>query len=327
MIQFTLKNKKTYLSLFLLLLVTIFIIAGCGAPREDAAMSEPAMSPDYHTAESAPAPDMEVSRDAMAEERGEGSGLDLSSTTESQHKVIYTGEISMETLDFEDTVSDVTKYVNEIGGYTEHSTIEGRRIGDSSRHSRRYASFTFRVPEHRFHSFADQVREFGNVTSESTHGENITERYFDTEARLNSLQVQEERLLSLLEKADSIDDIMRIESELSNIRYQVESLTGTLQKWDNLIQFSTIHMTIREVDEITPDPDDPPGFLSDLQEALQDSILAVVESLKYLITFVIMAIPFVIVFGSIFMLLRKLYQKYIQPRRKFKKKKPTPSDE
>ncbi len=171
-------NKRSCLSIFLVLLVAILVATGCASPSEDAAMSEPAMAPDYDTAESAPAPEVEVSRDEAAQERGEGSGLDLSSTTESQHKVIYTGEIYMETLEFEDTVSDVTRYVSEIGGYVENSVIEGRRIADSSRHSRRYASFTFRVPEQRFHSFADQIREFGSVTSESTQGENITERYF-----------------------------------------------------------------------------------------------------------------------------------------------------
>jgi len=328
MFESVLHQKKRYLSVFLIMVFIFLVFTGCSSFREDAAMSEPDMAPDYDSGDmpAESAPEMDMPQDEASQERGVGSGLDLGNVTESQHKIIYTGEISMETLDFDETIENVTQYVSQVGGYTESSSIEGRRISDSARQSRRHAYYTFRIPEQRFAGFADQMKEFGNVTSESTHGENITERYFDTEARLNSLQIQEERLLNLLERADSIDDIMRIETELSNIRYQVESLTGSLQKWDNLIQFSTIHLSIREVDEMTPDPDDPPGFLSDLQDALQDSILAVIDAVKYLITFIIMAIPFVVVFGLFFILLRKFYKKFIEPRRK-QKQKPTPPPE
>jgi len=321
-------QKKRYLSVFLIMAFIFFAFTGCSSSREDAAMSEPAMAPDYDSGdmatESAPE-ETGMPQDEASQERGDGSGVDLGNVSESQHKIIYTGEISMETLDFDETIENITQYVSQVGGYTESSSIEGRRISDSNQQSRRHAYYTFRIPEQRFTGFADQMKEFGNVTSQSTHGENITERYFDTEARLNSLQIQEERLLNLLEQAESIDDIMRIETELSNIRYQVESLTGSLQKWDNLVQFSTIHLSIREVDEMTPDPDDPPGFLSDLQDALQDSILAVIDAVKYLITFIIMAIPFVVVFGSVFLLIRKGYKVFIEPRRK-RKHKPTPPE-
>lgn len=316
-------QKRRPLSVFLFMVFLFFVLAGsgCSAPSNDSAMVS-----DYDTGHLAAesAPEMDMPQDEASQERGHGSGVDLGNVHESQHKIIYTGNITMETLTFEETIEQVTIYVQEIGGYTESSSIEGRRISDSPRQSRRYAHYTFRIPEARFTRFADDMKELGNVTSESTQGENITERYFDTEARLNSLQVQEERLLSLLEKADSIDDIMRIESELSHIRYQVESLTGSLQKWDNLVQYSTLHLSIREVDEITADPDSSPGFLRDLQDALEDSILAVIESLKFVVTFLIMATPFVVVFGSFFLLLRKGYKKFIEPRRKNKQQSKPP---
>ncbi|SFH59728.1 protein of unknown function [Tindallia magadiensis] len=319
-------RKKKVVLILLLFSIAFFAVSGCGSSQDDAMMSEPASAPDLDISESASFTE-EAAYDAAPQDPNTRRGMNVSDIPKTNHKIIYTGEISMETLTFDETIEKITHYVEKTGGYIENSSIEGHRIGNRSVQSKRYAHFTFRIPEQGFTGFADQMRDFGNVTAESTQGENITERYFDTEARLNSLTVQEERLLSLLEKADTIDDIMRIESELSNIRYQVESLTGTLQKWDHLVQYSTIYLSLREVDEITPDPTHPPGFLKDLQSALEDSILAVIESLKFVVTFIIMAVPFIIVFGLLFLLIKKFYRVVIEPRRKPKNQPPLPPKE
>ena len=70
------------------------------------------------------------------------------------------------------------------------------------------------------------------------------------EARLKSLKLQEERLLTILSKAELLQDIIELERELSNVRYEIENYTGTLKKWDNLIEYSKVTIDVYEVHEI-----------------------------------------------------------------------------
>lgn len=314
---------STWIVPFILLLITLFL-SGCSSrfseytadtdhAQYDSVSSERASDGTSFSGEaSQPVPSQDQS----------GSGADLGDIFESQHKIIYTGDVVMESLTFDETVGSIQSYVNGLGGYAESSYIEGRRITETTRPPRRTASFTFRIPQQRFHGFTEGLKEYGNVLSSSTHGENITERYFDTEARLTSLRIQEERVLSLLERADDIENVLRIESELTNLRYQIESLTGSLQKWDNLVQFSTIRVEIREVDQITTDPD-ATSWSEEISEAFKDSILAVIRTLQNLVILLITILPFVIVFIPLIMAGVKVY---VSLSRKFKERKSSKKD-
>jgi hypothetical protein len=303
---FTPRGRSSSEILFVLLLIVLFSISGCSSRAPEYA-SEPAYDSDSVSNERGAAESPAEAPPAAPSPEQAGSGFDLGDAVESQHKIIYSGEIVMESLEFDETVEEVQSYVNRLGGYAESSYIEGRRITETIQPSRRTASFTFRVPQQRFFSFTEGLKEYGNVLTSSTYGENITERYFDTEARLVSLKIQEERMLSLLERAENIEDILRIESELTNLRYQVESLTGTIQKWDNLVQFATIRVDIREVDKVTPDPD-VTTWGTEISDAFKDSVIAVIRTLQNLIIFLIMALPFAVVFLPLALLGVKIYR-------------------
>ncbi len=319
------KNKLCSVKLILihiLIISVLVMITGCGS--KDSATYENDVAGSYSEESTADrSMDVEI---APAEPASPAPGSDVSlgndgfslgETVEIGHKIIYSGEVMMETLSFEESVEKIQRYVKGIGGYAESSFIEGRRISETSKPSRRTAVFTFRIPQQQFHSFSENLKEYGNVLSSSTHGENITEKYFDTEARLKSLVIQEERMLNLLERAENIEDILRIESELANLRYQIENLTGTLQKWDNLVQFSTIRVEVREVDQVTTDPETASWF-DEIGEAFKDSVLAVIKTLQNIVILLIMAVPFALVFIPVFIIMQKLYNLY--RNRKNKKK-------
>ena len=93
--------------------------------------------------------------------------------------------------------------------------------------------------------------ELGNVLSLNRRQEEITEAYYDTEARLTALKTQEERLLAIMEKAETLDDIIRLEDALSDVRYQIESLSGTMRRYDNLVEMATVEVSLREVESTT----------------------------------------------------------------------------
>lgn len=77
--------------------------------------------------------------------------------------------------------------------------------------------------------------------------QNVTDEYYDIEARLKSLRTQEERLLALLEQSGSLEDIVQLEQALSDVTYEIEKLTGTLRNYDSLIEYMTVTIDLREV--------------------------------------------------------------------------------
>ena len=160
-------------------------------------------------------------------------------------KIIKTAILDIETLEFDETVSILTEKAARFGGYVEQSRTTGVRLHETN--NGRSASMVLRIPSSRFMEFLNVIEDTGNMIHKEIGGEDVTYEYFDTEARLKSLKVQEDRLLSLLSKSEKLEEIIEVERELSHIRYQVETLTGTLKKYDDLIDYSTLTVRVIEV--------------------------------------------------------------------------------
>jgi hypothetical protein len=73
----------------------------------------------------------------------------------------------------------------------------------------------------------------------------------DLESHKKALQEEEKRLLSFMEDAESIEDLITIEDRLTNVRYQLESMESQLRTYDNQVNYSSVHMNIEEVETIT----------------------------------------------------------------------------
>jgi len=168
-------------------------------------------------------------------------------------KIIYTVSADIETLEFDRTIEIVNEMLRTYGAFVESSNIGGRNHWQISRGelSYRNAFFTLRVPQDRLDAMTNSLEALGNVLSIRNFAENITAQFVDTEARLNALKIQEERLLVMLGRAEEIADMIVIEQSLADVRYQIESITSTLRNWENRIRFSTLHLYIQEVHEYT----------------------------------------------------------------------------
>ena len=67
--------------------------------------------------------------------------------------------------------------------------------------------------------------------SSKTDTKDVTDSYFDIEARLASLEIQKERYLELLERAEDMESIVVLTNALTDVLYQIESHTGTLKRY------------------------------------------------------------------------------------------------
>ena len=134
-------------------------------------------------------------------------------------------------------------------GYFENASVYGGGRRDA--YANRRGEYVVRIPAERYSQFLSGTGDLGYVNSRTESSEDVGEQYFDIEARLKTQRTKQERLLSLLEKAETMEDIILLEGALSDVEYQIEMCSSDLNRYDSLIGFSTIRIYINEVGRIT----------------------------------------------------------------------------
>lgn len=264
--------KKRLLPLFLALLLSL---SACGSSSGggDSSAAVGDASADNGWAEAA----MDAADTA--------GGADFSAVRRNA-KLILNADLSLETQDFEKSAADIEKMTAEAGGYIESSGT----YGDTGSRS---ANYTLRVPQEKFEQFYAQLGENMHVVSRSRSSEDVTEQYTDIETRLATLQTKHERLLSLLEKADKMEDIIALENALADCEYEIDSLTGSKRRYDDLVGFSTFYINLREVQTLTATADGT-GFGAQLSQAAKTGARGLADVVRGTILGVVMFWPAVI---------------------------------
>lgn len=315
-----------YKKLFVWLLIFVMAtsIVGCGSTKSDStAIAQDSTAASYGGSVATSKAEVEVGSsksdysitsvaftDTKAVKSNSKQDQGLVNNSNISQKIIFSGQVNFETLDFEKTRTNLCEYITSIGGFTQSSSVKGGGIGSQGLES---AEYTFRIPKARYSQTFIDIREFGTVIFEQSSGEDVTDQYFDTEARLKSLKIQQERLQALLIKADKMEDILKIEKELQTTLYEIENYTGTLKKWDSLIEYSTLIVNINEVEQIKPvTPKEKDGFFSRIAFGFKNSVIGLWEFLQDLVVFIAAALPVILPLGLIGFLIYRVIRKKIK---------------
>lgn len=231
-------------------------------------------------------------------------------------KVIKSGAVDLETKEFDKTLNGIMERTKLIGGYIEKSHITGKNINSGGKVRNRRAHFILRVPEVEFENFLLDINTLGNVISRNTEGKDITNEYFDREAHLKTLTIQEERLLEILKKAEKVEDIIHLEKELSRVRYEIENLTGTLKKCDNLVSFATLEVSVYEVYEVTEARGNPTKLGRRIEGGFKDSIEILIDILRGLLVLIARLLPFTVVIVPLVLFVLYIIRKRIKVQNK-----------
>ena len=304
------KDNKRFFSLMTVLLVLALMLSGCGGSKHDNGYfadtnSKTAMpaagtndyyygyasDEDYYNEEPMP----EVSTTSYGKENTDYLN---NSETDSSRKLIKRVSMTLETLEFEKSVSMIEEYVRQYHGYVENSSVHNSDYYTTYYDKRfnRSASYTIRIPNNLIDQFVSNAGNIGNITASTTSTEDITLGYLDVESRAKALDIQLERLLALLEQASSVDEIISLEDRISQVTYELEARKSTLRNYDNLVSYSTITITLNEVTRISePVPETvgqriSTGFretMYDITEGLKDFVVWFVVNLPYIIIFLI----------------------------------------
>lgn len=218
------------------------------------------------------AADQAVASGAQATSAASGSqSVSSAMKAASSQKIIEQLSYQVETLKFDDSVKKIQSLCSEMGGYVQDSNVTGSGLVQENL---RNANYVLRIPQEKLGQFKNSAGSIGNIVSFSTSSENVSEKYYDTEARLKSLRTQQERLLALLKKSGSLADVVTLEKALADVNYQIEELTGTLRKYDSLIDYSTVNIQLNEVVKPTELEKTPVSVGDKIQKQFKDSLRA-----------------------------------------------------
>ncbi|MCL2819931.1 MAG: DUF4349 domain-containing protein [Oscillospiraceae bacterium] len=234
-------------------------------------------------------------------------------------KIIYSVHANIETMEFDETVAKIHQLLGVYNAFIESSSVSG--INYESRfygwNEYRYAYFNLRVPVGQLNAMVENLDSLGNITHQSNDATNITTQFFDTQSRLNSLNIQEERLLDMLSKAEDVPDLIMIEERLSDVRYQIEMLTTTLTGWQRQVDYSTVTLSIIEVIEFTEQPVINISYWQQISDGFMATIKAIGKFFMDLFRWFIVSAPVLLVIAVI-ILAAVLFVKY--KVRSYKKK-------
>ena len=254
-------------ALLLTVALMIGLLCGCGG-------SSNSKEADYAYAETMAA--TEAAMEAPESEDGITSSSSLSTIDDPNSKLIRTVVMEAQTKQYDELMAALDARIVALGGYIENR--EAYNGSEYNNYRNRHSNMVVRIPAEKLSAFVTHVNENFNVISTNESVENVTLQYADTASRVESLEVQQQRLLDLLEKAESLEDMLVLEERLSEVRYQLNSYASKLRVMDNQVTYSTVHLSIREVEELTP-VEEPTvgqrisrGFKSSLEDVTEGAV-------------------------------------------------------
>ncbi len=219
---------------------------------------------------------------------------------DTSRKLIREVTLNAETEEFDKLLDTVTKKLTALGGYVENSnTYNGSRYNSYSR--TRSASLTIRIPAEKLDEFLNTMTDNSNITSRDENVRDVTLQYVDMASHKKALQAEQERLLELMEKAETIEDLIALEERMSDVRYQIESMEAQLRTMDNQVSYSTVYLNIDEVEVLTPV--EKPGFLEKVSTGFVRSLAEVGEGFINVIAWFIICIPFFVVWAIVIVII------------------------
>lgn len=257
----------------LLLAATAF---GCSAKQ---AAPDANHSGGYYAADAAYADES-----MYAPEPAEAESVSMSNRTEYQsqspalenRKIIRNANVSVQTLEFDAFLEKLNEQVESLGGFVETSNIGGRTYYNQTK--LRNAYLVVRVPAENLDALLAAVNGLGNVTSMNTGMRDVTTAYIDSEKHLESLRIEQEALLKILESATTVEDLITVQNRLSEVRYEIESYEAILRSYDDQIDLSTVEINLNEVERVTVT--EPETFWQEVSRRFKDSMEDVGDNLK-----------------------------------------------
>jgi len=273
--------------LLVLLMLLLILVTGCGTKSTTDTLQSGRSQTELTTdAGSAP-------KTAQNETAADPLSLD--------RKVVQNASLSLKVPDVAQAADQIVALCGAKGGYT----ISSRIYRENDRVSGRLA---LKVPQAGLLEVIDEISAFGEVSDKVISTQDVTEEFYDAQARLKVLEAKEARLLSLMDRAANIAEIISVENELSKTRSEIEVLSGRLQLLTNTTQYSLININLAE--GVPGTVKAPQGTWGKAWQGLVNSLNGVINFGSNTVVFLFAAIPWLVIALLLALLVRRGYPKF-----------------
>jgi len=287
---------KRYCIILLVLLVGAMIslaVPGCGTPGYDEMSCQEAADYGNYTENAKSMDTVAIQGDDYDEMAAEAPAM--------ERKVIQNARMTIEVSDVGEALDAVIKICEDNDGYTVSSNLS--RDDDWAR-----GEVDIKVPAESLSSVMEEIAAQGEMTDKNISTQDVTEEYYDSQARLTVLEKKEERLIALMDQAKTIEEIITVESELTSVRSDIEVLQGRLNYLQNVSSYSSIYVLLRQ--SVPGTIEVPKGTFGKAGQAFINSINGVVDFLSGFFIWLIGFIPWTILLALIYLALRALKRKF-----------------
>ena len=233
----------------------------------------------------------------------------------SERKIIKNASVRYETKAYDEFMNALTACIRKHGAYVESQENYGGSIYDYA--STRSAYLTVRVPLESYDAFMQEAGTIGSITYRSETAQDVTMAYVDTESRIKSLRTEYDALLAIFEKATKLEDVISLQSRISEVTYQLELHQSQLRKYDDLIAYCTVRMDVAEVEKVTPNVREM-TFGEKIRDGLSETFEDIGRDASDFAVWFVTSFPYFVIWGIVIVLL-VLLLKRMRVRRKKKK--------
>jgi len=336
--------KKKWGQMLSLFLVTASLLTGCGGASTESksVMTSDSAAPvvnssaraNYSGGVAYDNSEMEVAAEedvmeypAESAEGGQSQGQQQEQSPDDitllEEKLVYHCNLDIETLDYPAAIASIKETISKYGG-----VIQSESESDSG-HDWYYTNYRktggtmhnyleVRIPSKDYEAFLSELDGVGKIISKSTSVDNISQRYYDTTAQIEALQIQEKNLLAMLEKCETIEDMITVEQRLSEVQYELNTLQTNRRYMDMDVAYSYVNISVSEVMEYRQDSE--PIRRNTFVDRLKNTILATGKGFLYflegLLFLMIYLAPYVLIIGLLcFIFLRKKIRSILEQRK------------
>lgn len=187
-------------------------------------------------------------------------------------KIIYDGQVDLIVESVDPIAKKVGSLVQDARGYIAEQSVTG------SPGSQRSMRWRFRIPVDRFDSFVESIVALGELERNNRTSQDVTEQYYDIEARIKNKKVEEQTLNKILqERSGKLEDVLKIEIELSRVRGEIEQFEGKIRVLENLSSLATLTLNIREREKYAPPPPVAAEFGTQISRTWGDSLKDLID--------------------------------------------------
>lgn len=337
------QQMKRYGKVFALVLAAALLptLAACSSqssmPQTAAASMAPAASSaaayegagEYEYAAKDMAAEITIPDSEAADAGGGTTAMPV--TMDPTRKLIRTVTLEIETKEYDALTKTLMEQISLSGGYIEDSRMVGGAYAPGggyddyyygASNGSRYAQVTARIPSAKVDGFIAALGEQGVIRSRQESTQDVTLNYVDTESRKKSLEVEYERLLALLEKADKLEAIVQLEQRLSDVRYEIESYGSQLRTYDNRVEYATVHVSITEVQRVSAVPEPKQTLGQRMSQGLSDTMYRLSRGGQDFLVWLVVNLPYLIIWAvviaAIWLFIRRLVKKQMSGEKKEK---------